>query len=87
MEANRQIKNVTIKLYSNMLVVKTKLLFNYSTLYLFNIFAILNYDILKKMPKFIYLYLRLFRITGWDKLFNGMRLGQVFVPKKIKGRE
>ena len=63
MEENRQIKNVTIKLYSNMHVVKIKLLFNYSNLYLFNIFAILNYDILKKMPKFIYLYLELFRIT------------------------
>ena len=44
MEEKRQIKTVSIKLYSNMYVVKIKLLFDYSTLYLFKIFAILNYD-------------------------------------------
>ncbi len=33
MEANRQVKNVNIKLYLNMNVVKIKLLFDYSTLY------------------------------------------------------
>ena len=45
MEANRQLKNISIKLYLNMHVAKIKLLFDYSTLYLFKIFAILNYDV------------------------------------------
>ena len=44
MEANRQIKNISIKLYLNVRAVKIKLLFDYSTLYLFKIFTILNYD-------------------------------------------
>ena len=40
-----KLKNVSIKLYSNIMhVVKIKLLFDYSTLYLFKIFVVLNYD-------------------------------------------
>ena len=44
MEVNKQLKNVSIKLYSNMHVIKIKLLFDFSALYLFKIFTILNYD-------------------------------------------
>ena len=80
MEAHRRLKNVSIKLFSNMHIVKIKLLFDYFTLYLLKIFAILNYDDLKRKKKseFIYLHLGLFRIMGW----NGTGLGHIFCPKK-----
>ena len=51
MEVNKQLKNVSIKLYSNMHVIKIKILFHYSTLYLFKIFVILDYDDPSKKKK------------------------------------
>lgn len=42
--SKQTIKNVNIKLYSNMHVVKIKILFDYSTFYLFKILTVLNYN-------------------------------------------
>ena len=39
----------------------------------------------RKKSKFIYLYLRLFRIMACDEIFNGIKLGKICVSKKIKG--
>ena len=39
------------------------------------------------MSKFIYFHLELFKIMGWDRIFNETRVGQIFVLKKLKGWE